>query len=79
MIPANKTYRLCRFDGALHDVSADWIEATSDEEAIAKAGSADGTRWELWDGRRLVASWTQPRPERQSANDGGADPSVAIG
>ena len=50
-----KTYRVCRFDGARHDVTADWLEAASDEEAVAMARAAAGNRWELWDGHRLVA------------------------
>ena len=37
-------------------VSADWLEAASDEEAIAKAEAKGyGSQCEIWDGRRLVA------------------------
>jgi hypothetical protein len=52
-----KTYRIYCFDGVQRVVSADWLEAASDEEAIAKAEAAGfGSRCEIWDGRRLVAS-----------------------
>ena len=52
-----KTYRLCTFDGVRMVLSADLIEATSDEEALAKARAADfGSKAELWEGRRLVAA-----------------------
>ena len=51
-----KTYRVYCFDEASKVVTADWIEAASDEEAIAKAEAAGfGSKCELWDGRRLVA------------------------
>jgi hypothetical protein len=60
-----KTYRLYRFDAANMVVTADWIEAASDEEAIAKAEAAcAAAKCELWDGDRLVA---QIEPERQQA------------
>ena len=52
----SKTYRLYRFDAANMMVTADWIEAASDTEAIAKAEAAcAATKCELWDGDRLVA------------------------
>ena len=51
-----KTYRVYCYDGANKVVTADWVEASSDEEAIAKAEAAGiGSTCEIWDGRRLVA------------------------
>ena len=51
-----KTYRVYCYDGAHKVVTADWVEAASDEEAIAKAEAAGfGSKCEIWDGRRLVA------------------------
>ena len=51
-----KTYRVSYLDAAQHMVSADWLEAASDEEAIAKAEAKGyGSQCEIWDGNRLVA------------------------
>jgi hypothetical protein len=51
-----KTYRLCRYDRANKIVTAEWLEAASDEEAVAKASAAgSGCKSELWDGERLIA------------------------
>jgi hypothetical protein len=62
--PSN-TYRLYRFEAANLVVTAEWIVAASDEEAIAKAEAACvDSKCELWDGDRLVA---QIEPERQQA------------
>ena len=57
-----KTYRVYCYDSAHHVVTADIIEATSDEEAIAKAEAAGfGSRCEIWDDRRLVAQLNDQR------------------
>ena len=57
MSAAIKSYRVYCYDGAHQVVTADWIEAASDEEAIAKAHAAGfGSKCEIWDGKRLVAS-----------------------
>jgi len=51
-----KTYRVYCFDLAHKQVTADLVEAASDEEAIAKAEAAGfGTKCEVWEGKRLVA------------------------
>ena len=51
-----KTYRVYCFDAAHKILTADWLDAESDEEAIAKAHAQGfGTKCELWDGRRMVA------------------------
>ena len=58
-------YRVYCLDAELHMVSADWIEAASDEEAIALATERGfGSKCEIWEGRRLVA---QLEEERRSA------------
>lgn len=50
------TYRICCFDAARHTVTQDFIQASSDEEAVAKAEAAGfGTKCEIWNGDRLVA------------------------
>lgn len=55
MSPTIKTYRVYCYDGA-KVVTADWIEAASDEEVIAKVEAEGfGSKCEIWDGRRLVA------------------------
>ena len=57
-----KTYRVICFDAAQHLVTSDFIEAASDEEAIAKAEAAGfGTKCEIWDGNRLVAELESER------------------
>ena len=59
-----KTYRVYCFDAAHKVLTADWLEAASDEEAIAKAQALGfGTKCELWDGRRLVAQLEDQRRE----------------
>lgn len=51
-----KTYRIYSFDLARKAVTADFIKASSDEEAISKAESAGfGTKCELWHEDRLIA------------------------
>jgi hypothetical protein len=59
-----KTYRVYCLDAAQRMVTADWIEAASDEEAIARA-EADGfgSKCEIWEGQRLVAKLDGERRE----------------
>ena len=60
-----KTYRVYCFDLAAKVVTADFVKAATDEEAIAKVEEGGfGTKCELWDGRRLVA---QLEGERRQA------------
>lgn len=57
-----KTYRVYCLDDARHFVDANWIEAGSDEEAIAKAQAKGfGSKCEIWDGQRLVAQLEEAR------------------
>lgn len=51
-----KTYRIYCFDSARKAVSADFIKALDDDDAIAKAQERGfGSKCEIWDGKRLVA------------------------
>jgi hypothetical protein len=64
MSTPTKTYRVYCFDAAHRVLTADWIEAASDEEAIAKAEAQGfGSKCEIWDGRRLVADLEDRRRE----------------
>jgi hypothetical protein len=52
-------YRFYRLDGAGKIISADWIAADSDEQALAHAQeTTKGGRFELWDRKRLVGRGT---------------------
>jgi|GEM_PF-1188999 len=56
MYASLKTYKIYCYDAAHKVVTADMIEAASDEEAVAKATAAGfGSKCEIWLGRRLVA------------------------
>jgi hypothetical protein len=51
-----KNYKVYCYDSAHNVLTADMIEASSDEGAIAKATAAGfGSKCEIWLGRRLVA------------------------
>jgi hypothetical protein len=57
-----KTYKVYCYDVARKVVTADFITAATDEEAIAKAQAAGfGSKCEIWDGRRLVAQLEEQR------------------
>ena len=48
-------YRMYRLDGAGRISTADWIEAADDDEARSKAAAlCASSRFELWNGKRLV-------------------------
>lgn len=50
-------YRIYSFDGITNAVSSDWLDALSDEDAIAEAQARGfGTKGEVWSGTRLVAT-----------------------
>ena len=51
-----RNYRLYRLDGAGKIVSADWIEAHSDAQALNDARRDCGGYFELWDRDRLIES-----------------------
>ena len=49
-------YRVYTLDGVRRIVSADWIDANSDEEAIAIVqATCRGLQCEIWHGERFVA------------------------
>jgi hypothetical protein len=57
-----KTYKVYCYDVARTVVTADFITAATDEEAIATVQAAGfGTKCEIWDGRRLVAQLEEQR------------------
>lgn len=57
-----KTYRLYSFDAARKIVSADWLEAADDSDAMVKATAAGfGSKCEIWDGSRMVAQIDERR------------------
>ena len=49
------TYRLYRLDGAANIVTADWLDADSDDDALQLAQErAEGGGFELWERNRLI-------------------------
>lgn len=53
---ASRTYRICLYDDQLRSLSAELIEAATDDEAVAQAQLAgQGAKAEVWHGTRLVA------------------------
>ena len=62
MSAIEKTYRVYCFDGVNKIVSADMLQAVSDEDAIAQAEARGfGTKCEIWEGQRLVAQLQEAR------------------
>lgn len=60
-----KTYRIYCYDVGPRIVTAEFIEAVDDADAIARAQAAGfGSKCEIWDGKRLVA---QLEAERRQA------------
>jgi hypothetical protein len=60
-----KTYRAYSYDGVHQILANDLIEAASDEDAIREAEAMGfGTKFEIWEGNRLVA---ELGAERRSA------------
>lgn len=52
-----KTYRIYRYDASVRNVSSDFIEAESDEAAIAAVTDMGfGSRCEIWEDTRMVAA-----------------------
>lgn len=50
------TYRVYSYDGVHKVLTAEMIEAETDEEALREAEAAGfGTKCEIWEGNRLVA------------------------
>jgi hypothetical protein len=64
-----KTYRVYSYDAAHKVVTAELIEADSDDAAIATAEAAGfGTKCEIWDGRRLVAELGDGQGQAQAGS-----------
>ena len=62
MSTAVEAYRVYCFDSAQSILSAEWLEAADDEEAIAIATAAGfGSKCEIWQGSRLVAQLEDQR------------------
>lgn len=65
MSAPKKTYRVYAFDLTRKEVTADFVKAANDEEAVATVQAGEfGSKCEIWDGRRLVA---QIEGERRQA------------
>lgn len=63
-----KTYRVYRFDMELRQVSADFVNALNDDEVIGKTKSAGfASKYEIWDGKRLVARFESEPAELRRA------------
>lgn len=60
-----KVYRVYSFETDPKAVSAEFLKAQSDEEAIERTRSAGfGSKCEIWDGNRLVAQLERERAVR---------------
>jgi len=56
-------YRIYVLDGSGQFVTAEWVAASSDDEAVSVAGELDtGLKAELWHGSRLVARFAAGTP-----------------
>lgn len=65
------SYRLYRLDGAGKIMTADWLDAEADDDALRQANDRmDGNPFELWDRNRLIVS-------SREAPDEGAVPEPA--
>ena len=65
MSPPDKLYRAYYFDAKQRILTADWVKADTDEQALADVQAGEfGTKCEIWDGQRLVA---QLEAERRQA------------
>ena len=57
-----KIYRVYSFDIERKAVSAEFVNAANDDDAIAKTKEAGfGSKCEIWDGKRLVAQLEEER------------------
>jgi len=65
MLNDESKYRVYSLDGSGRYLSTEWIDADSDESAIAAVRSSKpGSKCEIWDGQRMV---TKIEPTRLSA------------
>ena len=64
MSTSPKTYRIYAMDPVRRILAADWLEASGDADAIARARDLGfGAKGEIWDGDRLVAKLEAVRLE----------------
>lgn len=57
-----KTYRVYCFDIERKSVSAEFVNAASDQEAVSRTYETGfGSKCEIWDGKRLVAQLEEER------------------
>jgi hypothetical protein len=57
-----KIYRVYSFDIERKAVSAEFVNAANDDDAIAKTKEAGfGSKCEIWEGKRLVAQLEEER------------------
>lgn len=65
----SRSYRVYSLDG-FRILKGDWLDAASDQEAIAAARSANpGSKCEVWEDDRLVAKFGAAVPTTLSARD----------
>ncbi len=70
-----KSYRVYCFDIDRRAVSADFVKAASDQEAVSKIEAAGfGSKCEIWDGKRLVAQLDKERPPASSLGQTSVSP-----
>jgi len=51
-----RTYRIYCYDSRSKILSAEWLDATTDEESIAESKALGfGSKCEIWNGDRMVA------------------------
>lgn len=64
MSTSPRTYRIYSYDHRNKIVSADWLDATTDEAAIAEAHEKGfGNQCEVWEGHRIIAKLADQRRE----------------
>lgn len=57
-----RIYRVYSFDIERKEVSAEFVKAASDDDAVAQTMETGfGSKCEIWDGKRLVAQLEQER------------------
>ena len=64
MSASPRTYRIYCYDRRNKIVSADWLDATDDDAAVAEAQAKEfGSQCEIWEGERIVAKLVEERRE----------------
>ena len=69
-----KTYRYYSLDGGRNILNADWLHATTDDDAVAEAiTKVQDSYCEVWEGQRMVAAFGT-QDHMGVANVGSAQP-----